>query len=235
MNEKELEQYDYEEDEGVSRSDKFLAKHYEELFYMTPKELAVAINAMNENELIQFNQTIHKGHGMNVCLMRDKVDALGEYQNLNSIFIKAFYRTSIIDGICSLPDYSDLPYKETFHKIFESFKYFTEDEGNQVNTNAASHEILFYIYPAFRDHFSKLKNTGVIKEVKNGLEWTRNDIAIAEYFNCLECKQQRQKWIIIEKVFNKKNLCQYLRTHKDRQSGKPSKDFEEIKQLLELE
>ena len=68
MNETELEKYEYADYEGVSESDIFLKDHYEKLFYMTPKELAIEINAMNEDELIQFNQTIHKGHGMNVDL-----------------------------------------------------------------------------------------------------------------------------------------------------------------------
>jgi len=97
-----------------------------------------------------------------------------------------------------------------------------------------AYEILFINYPAFREHFSKLKDAGIIEETENGLKWNRHDIAIAEYFEYLECNERRQRWIVVEKVFNKKNLCQYLRTHKERQSGKPSRDFEEIKLLLGL-
>ena len=227
-----LENEDYE---GISKSDLFLAEHYEELFYLTSKELAVAINAMNEDELIQFNKTIYRGYGLNVCLMRDKLDEFGKYQHLNPIFLKAYFRTSFIGDICNLPDYSDLPYEETFYKLFNNFKYFTEeDEGKHPNTNM-NYEILFYIYPAFREHFFKLKKSGIIIEVENGLDWKRNDISVAEYFDYLECKERRRRWIAVEKVFNKKNLCQYLHTHKDRQFGKPSKDFEEIKLLLELD
>ena len=232
MDETELEKYEYEDNEGISKSDLFLAEHYEELFYSTPKELAVAINAMNEDELIRFNKTIHKGHGMNVCLMRDKLDVLGEYQNLNSIFIEAFYRISIIDGICSLPDYSYLPYEETFHKIFETFKYFTEDEDKHSNTNANSYEILFYIYPEFREHFFKLKNAGIIIETQNNLKWNRDKISVAEYFGHLECMARNRRWVSVERVFGYKNLSQYLNLHKERQCEKPSKHFEEIKELL---
>jgi hypothetical protein len=131
MDETELKKYEYTDHEIISKSDIFLKDHYEELFYMTPKELAVTINSMHEDELIQFNQTIHKGHGMNVCLMRDKLDVLGEYQNLNSIFIEAYYRISIIDAICSLPDFPELSYKEKFHKMFTTLKYLFEDEGRE--------------------------------------------------------------------------------------------------------
>jgi len=108
------------------------------------------------------------------------------------------------------------------------------DEENQSGALTA-YEILFINYPAFREHFPKFKDAGIIEETEEGLKWNRSDIAIAEYFDCLECKERRQRWIVIEKVFKKKNLCQYLRTHKDRQSGKPSKDFEEIKLLLGLD
>ena len=237
MDEAELEKYEYEDHEGISKSDLFLAEHYEELFYVTPKELAVAINAMNEDELIQFNKTIHKGHGMNVCLMRDKLDVLGEYQNLNSIFIKAYYRTSIIDGICSLPDHSDLPYEETFHKIFDTFKYFAEDEegeGKLPNTNAISYEILFYIYPAFREHFIKLKKAHIIEETETGLKWNRTIISAVQYFNTLECLERNRRWSVIEKVFGFKHLRQRLNIQEDKQHGKDSPAFEEIKKLLGL-
>jgi hypothetical protein len=108
------------------------------------------------------------------------------------------------------------------------------DEKN--NTGAlTAYEILLINYPAFREHFSKFKTAGIIEETKNGLKWKRKKVAIAEYFSCLECKEQRRKWVVVEKIFKQKNLCQQLRTHKERQSGKPSKDFEEIKHLLELD
>jgi hypothetical protein len=233
MDETELDEYaDYE---GISKSDIFLKDHYEELFYMTPKELAIAINAMNEDELIQFNQTIHKGNGMNVCLMRDKLDVLGEYLNLNSIFEEAHWRTSIIDGICSLPDYSDFSYKETFHKMLTSFKCFFEDDNESPNTNANSYEILYYIYPAFREHFSKLKTTGIIEETENGLKWNRSKTAAAEYFDNLECRERNRRWVVVEKVFRFKDLYGVLKLHKERQNGKPTRGFEEIKLLLELD
>jgi len=235
MDETELEENEYADYEGISKSDIFLKDHYEELFYMTPKELAIAINAMNEDELIQFNQTIHKGHGMNVCLMRDKLDVLGEYLNLNSIFEEAHWRTSIIDGICSLPDYSDLPYKETFHKILTSFKCFFEDDNESPNTNANSYEILFYVYPAFRKHFSILKEKRIIEKAGNGLKWNCSKISAAQYFDKLECLEYNRRWIVIEKVFNFKGLRQQLNSQKKEHYGKESPDFVKIKELLNLE
>jgi hypothetical protein len=240
MDRAELEKYEYEDHEGISKSDLFLAKHYEELFYMTPKDLAVAINAMDEDELIQFNKTIHRGHGMNVDLMMDKLDEICKYQNLNKIFMEAYSRLSFIDGICSLPDYSDLPYEEKFHKLYATFKYFFEDEGKEgegkyPDIDKNSYKILFYIYPAFQEHFFKLKKAGIITETQNGLKWNRDKISVAEYFDCLECKQRSRRWVFVEKVFGYKNLSQYLNLHKDRQCEKPSKHFEEIKKLLGIE
>jgi hypothetical protein len=238
MDETELEKDEYAEYadyEGISKSDIFLRDHYEELFYMTPKELAVAINAMNEDELIQFNKTIHNGHGMNVCLMRDKLDVFGEYQNLNSIFVEAVYRISIIHDICTLPDHSDLSYEESFHNTINTFKYFIFNEEEEKHPNTNSYEILFFIYPAFREHFIRLKKAGIITETQNDLKWNRDKISVAEYFDHLECNQRNRRWIYVEKVFGYKNLSQYLNLHKERQCGKPSKHFEEIKKLLEIE
>jgi len=149
--------------------------------------------------------------------------------------MNAFLRITFIDGLCSLPDYSDLPYKETFHKLFTTFKYFFEDEGKYPNTNENYYEILFPIYPAFREHFSKLNTAGIIKRIENGLKWNRDKIAIAEYFDHLECRERNRRWVFVEKVFGYKNLSQYLNLHKERQGGKPSKDFEEIKKLLGIE
>jgi hypothetical protein len=72
----------YEDDGKVSKSDLFLANHYEELFYLPPKELALAINAMNEDELLRFNQILSEGQGMNVDLMNEKLDELRKYFNV---------------------------------------------------------------------------------------------------------------------------------------------------------
>jgi hypothetical protein len=235
MNETELEKYEYGGHEGISKSDLFLAEHYEELFYLAPKELAVAINIMNEDELIQFNKTIHRGHGMNVCLMIDKLDELYKYLNVNNVFSNAHWRTSIIDGICSLPDHTDLPYEETFHKIFETFKYFAEDEDDHSNMKVKPYEALSYFYPAFREHFLKLKKAGIIKETENGLKWNLSIISAVQYFDKLECLERSRRWSVIEKVFGFKNLRQRLKNHKEQQRGKTTEDFEKIKKLLDLE
>ena len=95
------------------------------------------------------------------------------------------------------------------------------------------YEILLFIYPAFREHFHKLEKAGIIKKTESGLKWNRDKIAVAEYFNCLDCMERNRKWVFVERVFGYKNLCQYLNTHKERQN-KPSKHFEEIKELLAI-
>jgi L-rhamnose mutarotase len=157
MNDIDIEYYKCAEPEGISKSDIFLKDHYEKLFYMTPKELAESINAMNEDELIQFNKTIHKGSGTNVDLMNDKLDEMNKYQNLNSIFINASCRISFIDGLCNITDNASLTYEETFHKLFTTFKYFFEDESKEIedkepNTNANLYDMSIKIFPEKADN-----------------------------------------------------------------------------------
>jgi len=108
------------------------------------------------------------------------------------------------------------------------------DEGNRSGA-FTPYEILFVNYPAFREHFPKLKTAGIIEEIENGLKWNRSTVSAAEYFDSLECHERNRRWVVVEKAFGFKNLCQHLKTHKERQSGKPSEGFEEIKLLLELD
>jgi hypothetical protein len=64
---------------------------------------------MNEDELLQFNLTIHNGYGTNVDLMIDKLDELNKYQNINmTIFTQAFLRTTLIDKASSHEWFSEL-------------------------------------------------------------------------------------------------------------------------------
>jgi hypothetical protein len=225
--------YQYGYNGEVSRSDLFLAKDYEELFYMTPKELAIAINSMNEDELLQFNQAISNGHGMNADLMIEKLDELSKYFNVNVvIFGEAIMRTSVLDALISISNVDKEKYKEIFCKSLREIKeFFTGKDKNPQEMNL--YDILFIIYPTFKEHFHKLEKAGVIEKTDSGLKWNRDQIALIEYFNCLECMDRRRKWIFIEKIFGYKNLCQYLNTHKERQN-KPSKHFDEIKELLDL-
>jgi hypothetical protein len=219
--------------ERFSKSDLFLAEHYEELFYLAPKELAIAINAMNEGELLQFNQTIQNGDGRNVDLMQDKLDELSKYLGLNIIiFGEAILRTSVLDALISAANVDKDKYEETFYKsVRETKEYFT---GNNKNSGAIkSYIILFSIYPAFREHFFKLKRAGIIEETETGLKWNRDKISIAEYFECLECRERNRRWKYVEDIFGYHKLPQYLNVHK-KQQRKPSKAFEEIKSLLGL-
>jgi hypothetical protein len=112
-----MENVEMDESElDVTENDLFLAEHYEELFYLAPKELAIAINAMNEDELLQFNQTFANGYGMNVDLIRDKLDELSKYLIVNpAIFQEAYLRTTLID-------------KKHFHDMYAVLKKMFADK-----------------------------------------------------------------------------------------------------------
>jgi hypothetical protein len=117
MDETKLEKYnytDYAKYEHVSKSDLFFAEHFEELFYMSSKELAMAINAMDEDELLQFLLTIRDGYGINVDLIIEKLDELNKYLNVSGIFLEAKVRLSLLDFI----DFHGRNYKDVFHDLF---------------------------------------------------------------------------------------------------------------------
>jgi len=234
MDEAERKGY-YAKYDLLSKSDLLLAEHYEELFYLPPKELAIAINAMNEDDLLQFNQTIQNGDGRNVDLMQDKLDELSKYLSLNIvIFGEAILRTSVLDALISASDVDKDKYKDTFYKSVREIKeYFA---GNNKNSGSIkSYVILFSIYPTFREHFLKLKNAGIIGETETGLKWNRTEISAGQYFDTLNCLDCNRRWSVVEKVFGFKNLRQLVFNQKVKQHGKSSPGFEEIKELLGLE
>jgi hypothetical protein len=219
----ELEKFGFSEIDAeiICRNDLFLIEHYEKLYYMTPIELAQTINAFGEDELIRFNHALYVPNyngfgyfGSNAELMREKINDMAKYTTVNPrIFGEAVVRTTIfLDG--------------EFEAVKEMF-------GNKTKSRPALLALLFGCYPAFHEHFLKLKTAGVIGEKETGLKWNRDKIAAAEYFDCLECTDRNRRWSVIENVFELKNLRQYLNTHNDRQ-GKPSRHFEEIKELLDL-
>jgi hypothetical protein len=80
----------------------------------------------------------------------------------------------------------------------------------------------------------KLKKAGIIDDTETGLKWNRDKIALAQYFDRLDCMERARRWSVVEKTFNERNLRQYLHNHNDFQRGKTSRDFEEIKTLLDL-
>ena len=217
MDKAELEKYGFSEndDDIITPNDLYLIEHYEKLFYMTPIELAQAINAMGEDELIRFNNGT-RGPGFNAELMQEKIDHMTKYTTVNpTIFGEAVVRSGIFQT-----------------GYFDNLK---EMYGEKTRSRPSIVSMLFSSYPAFKDHFYKLKTAGIIAETENGLKWNRYKIAVAEYFDRLDCMERNRRWRVVEKVFGYKDLCQYLHTHRERQSGKPSKHFEEIKELLELE
>jgi len=214
----ELEKYGFSEGDGdiICRNDLFLIEHYEKLFYMTPIELAQAINGMGEDEIIRFNNAV-RDYGNNSELMREKIDDMAKYVTVNPIiFGEAVLRSQIFEA-------------GEFNTLKEMYSEKTRPRMSLV-------PMLFGLYQEFREHFFKLKTEGIITETETGLKWNRSEISIAEYFDRLKCNNHRIKWISIKKVFDMedKDLCQYLRNHKERQAGKPSRDFVEIKQILGL-
>jgi len=93
-----LEKYGFTEDDEVTENDIFLIEHHEKLFYLNPLELAMAINAMKEDELLRFNENTRFGYGRNAELMREKLDELEKYMYVNMpIFGEAYLRSVIND------------------------------------------------------------------------------------------------------------------------------------------
>jgi hypothetical protein len=132
MDETKLEKNDYSKsqygyDGEISNNDFFLAEHYKELFYMTPKELAMAINSMPADKLFQFIFTVENGEGMNVDLIKEKLDELGKYQNLDWVFMQAWFLLILKDFIdCTRDSNTD---KETFCRAHKEIKKIWSDEN----------------------------------------------------------------------------------------------------------
>jgi hypothetical protein len=214
MDKADLEKYGFIEEDEITENDIFLIEHHENLFYLNPLELAKAINAMGENELLLFNKNVRHGYGNNADLMRDKLDELCKYMNVNMrIFGAAVFRTFSVND----------------HDTFLETEAIFAEKGKRPNNI----ELLFRVCPSFRTHYDIMKSHGVIEEsVPGHLKWNKDKIALGEYFEWLQKEQQRKQWAAVELVFGVRNLRQYLHNHKEMQRGKPSKDFEEIMRLL---
>jgi len=117
---------------------------------------------------------------------------------------------------------------------FGDWEAFRDEENNSGALTA--HEILFVKYPAFRVHFPILKEKGIIEEIGTGLKWNRDKTAAAEYFDSLECTERNRRWKVVEDVFGFKDLRIILNNHRGKQGKeKHTRDFDEIKKLLNLE
>jgi len=218
-----LEKHGFIEEDEVTKNDIFLIEHHEELFYLNPKELAKAINAMDEDRLLMFNENTQAGYGCNAELMRDKLEEMQKYMTVNMpIFGEAFFRTMVRD-----------------HDSFLEIKKFFAEKGKRSGLESV--DALFMFYSKFREHFPILEAKGVIKKKpEGGLDWTLSTISLAQYFEYLNADAQRNRWSIIEKVFyvdnvKVRNLRQYLYNHNERQYSKPSEDFKRIKEILALD
>jgi hypothetical protein len=207
-----LEKHGFEEDE-VTENDIFLIEHHENLFYLNPLELAKAINAMSESELLLFNKNVRSGYGSNAELMRDKLDELYKYMNVNmSIFGEAAFRTLSVKDHDTFLEIKNIMWK-----------------GKRLSNI----DLLFLKYPSFRNHYDIMKSNEIIEEVSPGrLKWNKGKIALGEYFEWIQKEQQRKQWAAVEQVFGVKHIRQYLHNHKEMQRGKLSRDFEEIMKLL---
>jgi hypothetical protein len=254
----EPEEYEVEKHkfEDVSKSDLFLAEHYEELFYLPPKELAMAINAMNEDELLQFNQTISNGYGMNVDLMMDKLDELNKYCNVNFIFIEAIWLTSICDAFMSIYNIDKDKYKETFLKLIRKIKELSTDKdksrkehedyektindllkGNvQSDSLSIKIGVVFIAYPQFKTDFKILKTTPkrkpFITETDDGLQWTYSKKSLSQYFGYMtKLGKKNVNWKVIENLFNETDLKNSFSIN-GKERTKDAKDYELLLKVL---
>jgi hypothetical protein len=147
--------------------------------------------------------------------MREKTGELSKYVAVNPfIFGEAVVRTGIFGT----------GYFDTLKEMFR----------DRTRPRPSILTMLFNCYPIFKEHILKLKTAGIIEETETGLKWNRDKIALAQYFDCLDCMERARRWSVVEKAFSEKNLRQYLYNHNDCQRGKTSRDFEEIKKLLDL-
>lgn len=122
--------------EHVSNSDLFLAEHFKELYYLTPKELAMAINSMPADKLYQLILTIRDGEGMNVDLMIEKLDELGKYQNLDWVFMQTWFLLVLKDFIdCDRDCNTD---KATFCRAHKEIKKIWSDENEHDKKGKAN-------------------------------------------------------------------------------------------------
>jgi len=220
MDKAELEKYGFSESDNdvISENDLLLIEHYERLFYMSPIELAQAINAMNKDDLIRFNK-LTKNYGFNAELMKKKIMELSEYVTVNpTICGEAIVRCDLLEN--------------EFDLLWDTLN---EMYTKKHKSKPSIIELLFRTYPPFKEHLPMLKTAGIIGETETGLKWNRDTIAAVEYFYYLECKVLNKRWIVVEEVFGLKNLSQRLNDHKTKQNGKTSKDYEEIKKLPGIE
>ena len=218
MDKAELEKYGFSESDTdvISENDLLLIEHYERLFYMSPIELAQAINTMSKDDLKRFNNAT-RNYGCNAELMKEKTMELSEYVTVNpTIFGEAVIRCNIFD------------YDSDWNTLKEMYAEKTRAKPSVIS-------LLFGYYPSFKEHYEILKAAKIIEKSETGLKWNRDKVAAAEYFYYLECEEQSRRWNVVEKVFGFKHLCQCLNDHKEKQQGKHSKHFKEIKDLLKLE
>ena len=175
---------------------------------------------MNENQLLQFNENIQSGYGSNAELMKEKLNELENYMNVNMpIFGEAVLRFRAVND------------HDSFLEVTEMFKKGGKRPG------FAEVDTLFMLYPKFKEHFPILQANGVIKKsaTKGRLIWKKTNISLAQYFDHLNNGDQRIRWTAIQKVFSKKNLRQQLNGQKEKEHSKPSPGFLEIKKILGLD
>jgi hypothetical protein len=220
------EKYELEEkhldalmDNMPSERDKFFINNYKQLLVPARLlEFARVINGMDVNELLKFNEQFHgKGYfDYATELLHEEVGELGKRTLIDNEICEAYLR---INGVNSPEDMNTI--KDMFMK-----------KGSSPDPL----EMLFVLYPMFRKHFPILNHEKIIVKTGTGLDWKMDKIALGQYFECLDCHDVRRRWAVVERIFGYKpgSLRTYVFNHKVEQKGKPSKDWEKIKKLLEL-
>jgi hypothetical protein len=98
------------------------------------------------------------------------------------------------------------------------------------------YEYCFIIYSQFREDYQGLKASSIINyNGVNNYTWLKTKTSLAEYFAWIGMYEYHVPggfWYPIETAFNlsRKSLAKLL--YKQRQLQKPSKDFEEIKNII---
>jgi hypothetical protein len=161
-----------------------------------------------------------------------------------------FYKLLITDFLTNIADELDGRYGHTTRKdIFDKscFRGFSEAEKkliektlslvNRIDSiekisdkHISIYDIrlnfAFISYPDFREDYDLLKNKEFIIETAKGPRWQKSTKSLAEYFG-YQKQYAENKWVILEDLFDVKNLKNHFSTNGGAYNKKLSKDYEE--------
>jgi hypothetical protein len=177
---------------------------------------------------------------------RDIKDAYRDYIEL----LPYLYRNLITDFLSNVADELDKRYgraiqKDIFDKSF--FPGFCEVErkiikdtisffnrigaiekisDRKINGHDIKLNLAFIAYPDFREDYNLLVDKRFIIETTGGPRWQKTKKSLAEYFG-YQKEYTENKWVILEGLFDVKNLKNHFSTNGGSYRRKPSKDYED--------